>query len=80
MSRARVTTGREPQCRQHALISDFLDLDNLSVQEEAAVATDLIDDLPEGLTLQEPCVSPPWQGPVMSSSPKKSDCERAARH
>ena len=40
------------QYRQQALISDFLDLANLSVQEEAALATNWIDDRPEGLKLQ----------------------------
>ena len=36
---------------QYALISDFLDLAHLSFQEEAALATNWINDRPEGLKL-----------------------------
>ena len=57
ISKARVITVQAPQYRQHALISDFLDLANLSVQEEAALATNWIDDRPEGVKASEPCVS-----------------------
>ena len=42
-----------PQCRQHALISDFLDLARLSLRGEAALATNWIKDRPEGLKLQD---------------------------
>ena len=52
ISRAKVIPAQAPQYRQHALISDFLDLANLSVQEEAALATNWIKDRPEGLKLQ----------------------------
>ena len=41
-----------PQYQQYALISDFLDLANLSVQEEAALAQNWIKDRPERLKLQ----------------------------
>ena len=48
ISRARVIPVQAPQYRQHALISDFLDLAHLSIQEEAALATNWIKDRPEG--------------------------------
>ena len=51
ISRARVIPVQAPQYRQHALISDFLDLSNLSFQE-AALATNWIKDRTEGLKLQ----------------------------
>ena len=51
-SRAKVIPAQAPQYRQYALISDFLDLADLSTQEEAAVATNWIKDRPEGLKLQ----------------------------
>ena len=41
-----------PQYRQNALISDFLDLANLSIQEEAVLAANWIKDRLEGLKLQ----------------------------
>ena len=40
-----------PQYRQFALISDFLDLANLSIRKEAALATNWIKDRLEGLKL-----------------------------
>ena len=40
------------QHRQYLLISDFLDLANLGIQEEAALATNWIKDRPEGWTLR----------------------------
>ena len=43
---------RAPQYRQYALISDFLDLANQSIQEEAAFATNWIEDRTERLKLQ----------------------------
>ena len=51
-SKAQVISIQAPQYRQHALISNFLDLANLSIQEEAALATNWIKDRPEGLKLQ----------------------------
>ena len=42
---------RAPQYRQYALMSDFLDLANLNIREEAALATNWIKDRPEGLKL-----------------------------
>ena len=52
LSRAKVIPAQAPQHRQYALISDFLDLANLSIQEEAALATNWIKDRPERLKLQ----------------------------
>ena len=43
---------RAPQYRQYILISDFLDLANLSIREEAASATNWIQDRPEWFKLQ----------------------------
>ena len=56
-SRAKVIPAQALQYGQHTLISDFLDLANLSMQEEAALATDWIKDLPEVLKLQNPTLA-----------------------
>ena len=56
ISRAKVIPGQAVEYRQYALISDFLDLANLSIKEEAAQATNWIKYEPEGLKLTEPCV------------------------
>ena len=69
ISKAKVITVQELQFRQYALISDFLDLAHLSVQEEAALATNWIKDRPEGLKLQK-LVLATMTGPVLSSSPR----------
>ena len=69
ISRARVVSIQAPHYRQHALISDFLDLANLSIREEAALATDWIKDRPEGLKLQNLAVAT-MTGPAMSSLPE----------
>ena len=50
---AKVIPAQAPQYRQYALISDFQDLANLSIQEEAALATNRIKDRPKGLKLQK---------------------------
>ena len=78
ISNARVIAVRAPQYRQHALISDLLDLANLSVEEEAALATNWIDDRPEGLKLQNLELAT-MTGPVLSSL-QNFDCRRAVRH
>ena len=70
ISKARVITARAPQYRQYAWISDSLELANLSVQEEAALATNRIDDRPEGWKLQNL---------AFEQFTEKSDCERPAR-
>ena len=68
ISKAKVITVQAPQYRQHALIRDFLDLANLSVQEEA-VATNWINDRPEGSKIQNLALAT-ITGPVMSNLPK----------
>ena len=52
ISRAKVVPAQAPQYRQCALISDFLDLAQLSKREEAPLATNWIKDRPEGLKQQ----------------------------
>ena len=52
VSKGKVISIQAPQHRQYSLISDFLDLANLSIREEAALATNWIKDRPEGLKLQ----------------------------
>ena len=52
ISRAKVIPAQALQYRQCALISDFLDLASLTIQEEAAFATNWIKHRPEGLKLQ----------------------------
>ena len=42
ISKAKVIPARAPQKRQHALISDFLDLANKRIQEEATLVTNWI--------------------------------------
>ena len=69
MSRAKVIPTQAPQYRQHALISDFLDLAHLSIREEAALATNWIKDRPEGLKLQNLALAT-MTGPTLSSFPK----------
>ena len=69
VSKAKVVSIQAPQYRQHALISDFLDLANLSIREEAALAKNLIKDRPEGLKLQNLAFAT-MTSPVMSSLPK----------
>ena len=59
-----------PQYRQYALIRDFLDLANLSIQEEAALATNWIKDRPEGLKLQNLAFANMTGGPLVRSQPK----------
>ena len=69
ISKAKVTSIQAPQCRQYALISDFLDLANWSIQEEAALATNWIKDRPEGLKLQNVAFAN-MTGPLVRSQPK----------
>ena len=60
-----------PQYRQYALISDFLDLANLSIREEAALATNWIKDRREGLKLQNLALAT-LTGPAVCSFPKNT--------
>ena len=77
-SKAKVISIQAPQYRQYALISDFLDLANLSIREEALLATNWIKDGPEGLKLQNLALAT-MTGPAMSSLPKhmKADVQYA---
>ena len=45
---------RAPHCRQYALTSDFMDLANFNIQDEAVLATNWIKNRPEGLKFQKP--------------------------
>ena len=47
ISRTRILSIQAPQYRQHALISGFLDLAHLNLQEEAALVTNWMKDRPE---------------------------------
>ena len=47
IARAKVTPAPAPQYRQHAQVSDSLDLAHLSLQDEAALATNWIKVRPE---------------------------------
>ena len=69
LSKARVITSQAPQYRQFALISEFLDVADLSIRDEAALATNWIKDRPEGLKLQKIALAS-MTGPAMSSLPK----------
>ena len=68
-AKAKVISLQAPQYRQHALISDFLNLAHLSLQEEAALATNWIKDRPERLKIQNLALATKT-GPAMSSLPK----------
>ena len=48
ISKAKVFSIQAARFRQYTLISDFLDLANLSVREEATLAKNWINDRPEG--------------------------------
>ena len=65
----KVSSLQAPQYWQYALISDFQDLAKLSIQEEAALATNWIKDPPEGLEIQNLALATKT-GPAMSSFPK----------
>ena len=53
ISKAKVISIQAPQYRQFALISDFLDLANLSIRKKkTTLATNWIKDRHEGLKLQ----------------------------
>ena len=69
ISKAKVVSIQAPQYRQYALISDFLDLANLSIREEAALATNWIKDRPEGLKLQNLALAT-MTGPAVRSLPR----------
>ena len=69
----KVISTRAPQYRQHALISDFLDLAKLSIQEEAALATSWI----KGFTLQNLALATMTGQAVRSQSNITADVKHA---
>ena len=83
ISRAKVIPVQAPQCRQYALISDFLDLAHLRFREGAALATNWIKDrlevralssLPRNLTADvqyafHKCESLPRQQLILHGNP-----------
>ena len=71
ISKAKIISLQAPQYRQDALISDFQDLANLSLQENAALATNWIKDRPERLKIQNLALATKT-GPTMSSLPKNT--------
>ena len=73
-SKAKVISIQAPQYRQHALISGFLHLANLSIREEAALATNWIKDRPEGLKLQNLALATMTR-PAVRSQPKNMTAE-----
>ena len=79
ISKAKLISIQAPQYRQYALISDFLDLANLSVQGEAALATNWIKDRPEGLKLQNLAFAN-MTGPVVRSQPKNITTDVTIRY
>ena len=62
---------RAPQHRQYTLISDSLDLVNLSMREEATLATNWIKDQPDGVELQNLALAT-FTGPALRSYPKNT--------
>ena len=56
ITKTKLISIRAPPYRQYALISDFLDLANLSLRDEATLATNWIKDLPDGLKTSEPSI------------------------
>ena len=66
--KARVISIQAPRWRQFSLMSDFVDLVNLSMQQEAALATNWINDRPGGLKLQNRALAT-MTGPAVRSEP-----------
>ena len=64
---------------KYALISDFQDLANLSIREEAALATNSFKDRLEGLNLRNNALTT-MTGPGLSSLQKFFDCRCSVRH
>ena len=60
-SKAREISARASQYQQHALISYFPDFANLSEQEEAALATNSIDDRSEKKVDEEVGILVKWR-------------------
>ena len=80
ISRAKVIPAQAPQYRQYELISDFLDLANLSIEEEAALATNSIKGRPEGLKLQNLTLATRTGRTTYRQFSGKSNCTRPLRN
>ena len=65
---------RAPQYRQSSLISDFLDLVNLSIQEEAALATNWMKDRSGGLKFQNLALAT-MSGQAVRNQPKNNTAD-----
>ena len=74
ISKGKVLSIQAPQYRQYVLISDFLDLSNLAIRLEAALAMNWIKDRPEGVKLQNLALAT-MAGPSMSSLPKNTTAD-----
>ena len=74
ISDAKVISIQAPEYRQYALISEFLDLANLSIRLEAILATNWIKDRPEGLKLQKLALAT-MTGPAVRSQPKNTTAD-----
>ena len=69
ISKLNLISIRAPQYRQYMLISDFLDLVDLGIREEAILATNWIKDRPQGMKLQNLALAN-ITGPALRSYPK----------
>ena len=78
-SKAKVISIESPQYRHSTLIIDFLDLVNLSMREEAILATNWIKDRPEGLKASEPCIGD-YDRPSDEQFTEKYDCRCSVCH
>ena len=76
---SKVISSGALQYRQHALISDCLDLAHLSLRKEAGLATNWIKDPPEGLKTTKPCTGF-RDRPGVAQFPRNFDCSRPVRH
>ena len=72
--RQKIISIQAPQYRQYALNSDFLDLANLAIRLEAALAMNWIKDRPEGVKLQNLALAT-MAGPAMSNLPKNTTAD-----
>ena len=73
------SAAQAPPYRQYARISNFLDLANLSTQEEAALATNWIKDPIRRVEATEPYVGH-QDGPISWQFTEKSNCRRPPRN
>ena len=61
ISRAKVIPAQAPQCGQFALISDFLDLANLSIQKRSSIGHELDQGPTRRVERREPYVGAVYQ-------------------